>query len=323
MPLSLCIAIGSNFGGHDEWGIPVNLVSIASTREGVAVSCAAGNEGTGRRHYTGTIDPVVGYDTVELNVAPGERGFSMEIWGTSPSIYSVDILSPSGEYVPRIVGGLGATRVISFIFEETIIYVDYVMVEQTSGDQLILLRFDGPSPGIWKFNVYELGDLYMGFNIWLPQGEFISDNTYFIASNPYTTIMSIGNGVFPITVTAYNTEDDSLYVSASRGNTRTGIQKPEIAAPGVNVIGPTLQHGFTRYTGTSVAAAHTAGIAALILEWGIVRGNLPGISTVEVKKLLIRGARRDDNIIYPNRDWGYGILDIYNVFNSLRTRFVI
>lgn len=81
---------------------------------------------------------------------------------------------------------------------------------------------------------------------------------------------------------------------------------------------PTLEHGFTEMTGTSAAAAHTTGVTAMILEWGIVRGNYRGIDTVEVKKFIIRGARRNPGITYPNRDWGYGILDIYNVYDVLR-----
>ena len=123
----------------------------------------------------------------------------------------------------------------------------------------------------------------------------------------------------PITVTAYNDADSSLYLNASRGYSRIGIIKPEIAAPGVNVTGPNLQHGFTNFTGTSAAAAHTAGAVALILEWGIVRNNLVEINTVAVKKLIERGARRAADLNYPNRDWGYGILDVYKVFDSLRT----
>jgi hypothetical protein len=91
-----------------------------------------------------------------------------------------------------------------------------------------------------------------------------------------------------------------------------------VAAPGVNVIGPTLEGGFIPYTGTSVTAAHTTGIAALIFEWGIIKGNLPAMSTIEMKNLIIRGARRNANTVYPNRDWGYGILDIFNVFDALR-----
>jgi hypothetical protein len=43
---------------------------------------------------------------------------------------------------------------------------------------------------------------------------------------------------------------------------------------------------------------------------------------VEVKKFIIRGAKRNPGLIYPNRDWGYGILDVYNIFNILRSEFV-
>ena len=41
---------------------------------------------------------------------------------------------------------------------------------------------------------------------------------------------------------------------------------------------------------------------------------------VTAKRFLIRGAERDENIIYPNREWGYGRLNIYGVFDSLRNR---
>ena len=61
----------------------------------------------------------------------------------------------------------------------------------------------------------------------------------------------------------------------------------------------------------------------MLLEWGVVRGNLPGMSTIEFKKLVMRGARRSTDIHYPNRDWGYGILDVFNVFDSLRTGIVV
>ena len=112
--------------------------------------------------------------------------------------------------------------------------------------------------------------------------------------------------------------DDSLYLNSSRGYTVIGRVKPEVAAPGVNIIGPTLTGGFASYTGTSVSAAHTTGIAAMLLEWAVVNNRLPAMSTVELKNLIIRGARRDIDTIYPNRDWGYGILDIFNVFDALR-----
>jgi subtilisin family serine protease len=149
-------------------------------------------------------------------------------------------------------------------------------------------------------------------------GNFITRETYFIQPNIYTTVLAPGTSLLPITVTTYNPVNNNLYVNSSRGYTRNNVIKPEIAAPGVNYIAPTLNHSFGTFTGTSISAAHTAGVVALILEWGTVRGNDPGMDTGVIKNHLIRGAKRRQNIVYPNRDWGYGILDVLNVFENMR-----
>ena len=154
--------------------------------------------------------------------------------------------------------------------------------------------------------------------MWLPMGDFISDGTYFIKSDNYTTILSPGNTRLPITVTAYNDLDESLYLYAGRGYTRLGRVKPTIAAPGVNVVGPDLKKGFQAFSGTSVAAAHTAGVVAMMLEWGVVNKKIPKMTTVEITKLMIRGARRKPDMEYPNREWGYGILDLYSLYDAIR-----
>ena len=318
-PIAICIALGTAQGAHDGRGTLSSYLSVLADDSGNGVIIAAGNEGNARRHYYGKVNVTTGYDTVELSVGEDELGFSMELWGDSPGVFSIDILTPTGEYVPRIVPRLDENRDISFIFEETTIIVDYQNIESQSGDQLIILRFHNPAPGIWKFNVYGRADLNIGFNIWLPMEGFISENTFFVRSDPYITILSLGNAQLPITVTAYNSEDDSLYLNASRGFTRIGIIKPEIAAPGVNIISPTLDQGFAGVTGTSAAAAHTTGIAAMLLEWAVVKGNQTTLNTLDMKIFMIRGARRDIELTYPNRDWGYGILDAFNIFDVLRT----
>ena len=317
-PMSICIALGSSLDPHNN-GSPLTLgISTRATSLNFAITIAGGNEGNSRRHYYGVIDPVIGYNTVELNIGENESGFSMELWGDSPGLFAIDIKSPAGEYIPKIIPKRNEHFETSFIFEPTQILIDYQPIEARSGDQLILLRFTTPTAGIWTFKVYGKGDLSLSYHIWLPMNHFITENTYFIESNPYTTILSLGNATDAITVTAYNVENDSLYINASKGYTRTGVIKPEIAAPGVNIMSPTLGQGFDEVTGTSPAAAHTAGVAAMILEWGIVRGNLKSINTVDIKLLMVGGARRNIDLPYPNQDWGYGILDVFNIFNSLR-----
>lgn len=316
-PMSICLALGSSLGSHDNRSEINTILSLRAENMNFAITVAAGNEGNAKRHFYGTVNPSVGFDTVELNIGANEGNFSMELWGDSPGLFGIDIKTPSGEYIPRIPPKVNESFHITFIFEKTRILIDYQTVEAQSGDLLILFRFTDPAPGIWTFNVYGKGDLSLSYHIWLPMNGFISNETYFLRSDPYTTILSFGNANEPITATAYNTLDDSLYMDASKGYTRSGNIKPDIAAPGVNIMSPTLDQSFIEVTGTSPASAHTAGVAAMILEWGIVKGNLPYITTSDVKMLMIRGARRDVNIIYPNREWGYGILDVFNIFSSL------
>jgi subtilisin family serine protease len=320
-PMALCIAFGASEGPHDGRGTFNNYQALVSSTPGIASIIAAGNEGNAKRHYFGMVNKTTGFDTVEMNVGENEGDFTMQLWGEHPNFYSVDIISPSGERIRGIKARKDEFQEVSFVFVKTVIYIDYQLSEIQTGSQLIFFRFKNPAPGIWKFIVYENGDVRIGFNIWLPMKGFISDNTYFIRSDPYITVSAYANNAVPITVTAYNPEDETLYQEASRGYSSVGVITPNIAAPGVDIVGPTIEQGFAKYTGTSVAAAHATGVAAMLLEWGVVKGNLSNMNSIEMKVLLERGARRDANLKYPNREWGYGILDIYNVFSSLREEF--
>jgi subtilisin family serine protease len=316
-PISIMIGIGTSQGAHDERGALSRYLSTIAGMSGVAVTIAAGNEGNTRHHYHGMVNEINKFDTVELIVGADNPGFTMEFWGKTAATFSIDITSPSGEYITRIPARLKETRIINFIFETTTIYVDYNIVEAQSGDQLILVRFDAPMEGTWRFRVYSSGNLSLDYHVWLPMSQFLGDDTYFINYDPYYTLTSPGNTFIPIVATAYDHRSRSLYINASRGYLRNDNIAPTVAAPGVNVIGPALNNGYITTSGTSVSAAHTAGIAAMFLEWGIVRGNLDHISTVEIKNLLIRGAKRLPNTIYPNKDWGYGIIDLYHAYLSL------
>ena len=75
---------------------------------------------------------------------------------------------------------------------------------------------------------------------------------------------------------------------------------------------------FTVRTGASAAAAVTAGAIALMLEWLLNYENVPGIDSYQIKSLLILGAVRPKTMEYPNREWGYGQLNLYNTFETIR-----
>lgn len=322
-PLAICIGLGSTQGAHDGRGTLDNTVNFYADFPGFTISVSAGNEGNAGKHFYSTVDPAIGYSAIDLIVGENEYGFSMEIWGTPPNTYSVDLYSPTGEHIPRMTESIRNNQEIRFIFERTTIQIDYQLVETHTGNQLILMRFTNPTPGNWRFRVFSRGDLEGSFHIWLPMNNFISQKTFFSQADPYTTITSPGNSLAPITVTAYNPSNKALYLKASKGYTRTGVIKPELAAPGDSILVPTLKKDFQMASGTGIAAAHTAGITAMLLEWGIVKGNYPGIDSVDIKKYLIRGAIRDKTNQYPNRDWGYGRIDLYNSFDVLRQDFKV
>lgn len=319
-PLAICNALSSSEGAHYGHGTLNSYLSLLASTPGIACIVAAGNEGNSKRHYFGIPDEDTESDTAELNVGENAGDFTMYLWGTRPNFFYVDITSPSGEFIPGFISMTNIFRKITFIFVDTIIYLDYQIAEAQSSDTFILFRVKNPAPGIWKFTIHEKGTMKLGFHIWLPVDGLVSDNIFFTHPDPYITVSNIGTAPVPITVTAYDPADNSLYLEAGKGYSRTGLVTPQFAAPGVNVVGPTLDHTFTGYSGTGIAAAHVTGVAAVLLEWGIVRDNFLGLSSIEMKVLMEIGARRDPDIEYPNREWGYGILDIYNVFDSLRTK---
>jgi subtilisin family serine protease len=216
-PLAVCIGLGTSQGSHDNYGFLNTQVSLTGDFPGIAITVAGGNEGNSRRHFYSALDPAAPPVPVELNVGENEAGFSMELWGDPPTIYTLNILSPTGEHIPAISRRLEETRKISFVFERTIIYVNYILIEQETGKQVILMRFQNPTQGTWRFEVSGISDVKGAFHVWLPSGQFISNNTYFLNPNPYTTITSPGNSIVPITVTAYNSNNNVLYPNSSKG----------------------------------------------------------------------------------------------------------
>ena len=154
--------------------------------------------------------------------------------------------------------------------------------------------------------------------MWLPIQPLVGNEIRFIEPNPDTTVTTPGMTEVAITAGGYDALTGARYLQSGRGFSGTGQVKPEFCAPSVNVSGADLRGNYVEQTGTSVAAAITAGAAVLALEWGLLRGNAPTMNSVEVKNLLIRGCERDVNQTYPNTEWGYGRLNLYLAFQVLR-----
>lgn len=318
-PIVICLGVGTNSGGHDGSGILDQFLRTNADSSQTCIVTCTGNEANAGGHYRGTIAPSQEYEDVEIRVGPQEKGFYVELWVNAPSVYAVGLTSPSGEVIEKIAPRTNNSQIVSFVFEPTKVYIDYRIIELRTGDELVFMRFDAPSEGIWKIRIFPEQNFSNYYDMWLPIREFLSADTQFVRPNPDVTITDPGNTENLITVAAFNHTNNSIYISSGRGYTRKGRVKPSIAAPGVNITVGLPDNGFSTRSGTSIAAAHAAGGAALLMEWGIVKGNLSSLDTSDIESLMIRGAKRAPNQVYPNNERGYGTLDVFSAFESLRS----
>lgn len=323
MPLVICLSLGSNQGGHDGSSPLAQVLNRLQIFLGVSAVCAAGNETGRQHHYVGQVSRNTVYDEAELRVAENEPGFDVELWASPPEVYTIGLVSPTGESIDRIPLRDGHVETVRFPIDQTTVTVAYETISGGQRSYLALLHFTAPSPGIWRIRVYPTVAITGTFHMWLPVHGFVKDDTVFLRSDPFTTITSPGNSPFAITAGAYNHLNGSLYIHSSRGYTRDGMVKPDLAAPGVSVYGPGRSpadgvYPMIRMTGTSASAALAAGAVADLYSWGYVRGNDPYITNNVVKAYLTRGAKRNPSYAYPSREWGYGTLDLYQSLLSLR-----
>ncbi|NLL77838.1 MAG: S8 family peptidase [Clostridiales bacterium] len=311
-PVVICIGLGTNWGDHAGNSILARYLNrIAQKRSRVVIVCG-GNEGNAEHHYGSSVTmssrSVV--EVVEVRVAEEEVGFVMELWGSPPNLFSVSIRSPGGEVIPAIDFRSRTTRNFSFIYERTKVTVDHVLVEQGTGEEIVVFRFEVPTPGVWTFNITIEGDSdYSDINLWLPITQFLKGNTHFLRSTPYTTLTEPSMAQYVITPSTYDDSNDSFYIESGRGFVRGREAKPDFAAPGVNV-----STVLGEQTGSSISAAITAGGSAQFMQWAVVEGNDPLVQTTQIKTYFIRGARRNSDTLYPNRSWGYGQLDLERTF---------
>lgn len=318
-PAVICLGVGSSFGDHTGNSALSQYISTVGTQINQVVVVAGGNEGNSAHHFSGHIDGT-GSVNVEIRVGEGTRGFLLEAWGSVPDFFSISVRSPGGEVIPPVSGRLGQSLEYTFVYEKTRIRLDYQPVEPETGKEVAVLRFDNPTQGIWTVIVIREGGNGSGnFNMWLPIRQFIDGTAEFLQPNPETTLTSPSFAQPPMAVTAYNSRNNSFYYNSGQGFGANGEIKPDLAAPGVDisVATGTIQGRAVvgTGTGTSLAAALTAGAAAQFMQWAVVEYNSPYAGGISTRNYFLRGAARDAAYTYPSRQWGMGRLDMEGVFN--------
>lgn len=305
-PVVIFLGMGTNMGSHDGGTSLSAFMERYNRVTGVTMMVCAGNEGNTRHHHR----IATKNDMIDISVQEKIPSFMCQIWWRTPGGLTIDLTSPGGQMYKEIKVVKGESRVFRFSAERSTVEVLFGESQEFSREQVVVLRFVDAAPGIWKITVNSDFDA-PNFHAWLPIQNFLPQDVIFLDSNPDSTINSAGTATYVTAVSAYDPVSKSLYASSGRGFTPTGIIKPEIVAPGVNISGPVKGNRYGTMTGTSVATAIGAGVAALFMQ-NYEEESLNGIG---VREVFIRGAM-PRGVPYPNTEWGFGILQAERSVNG-------
>lgn len=318
-PLVVNISLSTNDGAHNGSSILEQYIQTFTILKKAVIVVASGNEGAAGHHVGGEIKEI---NNITFNVAGGEASIIMELYKPVLSDISIEVVSPTGRSSNEIV--------ITESYNEKLLGTDKVIIYSSgpkpfdiSGQITIsIISNTAITEGQWKL-ILRNTNLKPGyFDIWLPIAEGLNTKTKFLSPDPFNTLGIPATVQGVISVGSYNSLNNSLSSFSGRGVERVGWnRKPDVMSPGENILSTSEGSGFDTKSGTSMAAPGVAGICALLLEWGIIKGNDPYLYGERIKYYLVKGAKRDKtDLIYPNASWGYGTVCAERTMEELINR---
>lgn len=314
-PLAVNISFGNNYGDHTGSSLLENFINDIADSWKCSICIGSGNEGLGAVHTGGTLTEDT-EETVELAVSSYETGLSIQIWKDYWDDIAVEIIAPSGRNLGRIQENSRVSRIryedmelLTYFGEPSPfrirqeIYID--MIPQTVYIQ----------SGLWKLRLIPRSIRNGRYDMWLPAQGALNFGTGFTSPDSASTFTIPSAAAKAVTVGAYDAGTGSAAPFSGRGYiVEIGgslMVKPELAAPGVNVLVPSVS-GMARVSGTSYATPFVTGSAALLMEWGIVRGNDAFLYGEKLKAYLIKGAEPLAGAAVPDTQTGWGRLCLKN-----------
>ncbi len=314
-PLAVNISFGNNYGDHTGSSLLENFINDIADSWKCSICIGSGNEGLGAVHTGGTLTEDT-EETVELAVSSYETGLSIQIWKDYWDDIAVEIIAPSGRNLGRIQENSRVSRIryedmelLTYFGEPSPfrirqeIYID--MIPQTVYIQ----------SGLWKLRLIPRSIRNGRYDMWLPAQGALNFGTGFTSPDSASTFTIPSAAAKAVTVGAYDAGTGSAAPFSGQGYiVEIGgslMVKPELAAPGVNVLVPSVS-GMARVSGTSYATPFVTGSAALLMEWGIVRGNDAFLYGEKLKAYLIKGAEPLTGAAVPDTQTGWGRLCLKN-----------
>lgn len=308
-PVAINLSFGTNNGAHDGKSLFENYISDLNGVWKNVIAIASGNEGDARHHAWLQLGKTE--ETVSFAVGESERSMTLQIWKQYVDEFAIQLESPSGGQV-SVVREEGSG--IAYHVGSDKVYVYYGTPNPyTIAQEIYMEWLPGKAGGFVESGIWKLRflpeDIRDGeVNLWLPTIEAVGLSTGFLSPEPDTTLTIPSTAENVVTVGAYSSETGSIASFSGRGNTTDRRNMPTIVAPGVGIITALPGGGYGSRTGTSIAAPFVTGSAALMMEWGIVRGNDPYLYGEKVKAYLMKGARPLRGEPVPSKRQGWGAL---------------
>lgn len=309
-PIALNLSFGNNYGSHSGNSLIETYLDDMANYWKTSIVIGSGNEGSAAVHTAGKLT-LNEEQEVEIAVSAYEASLNLQIWKNYVDEIGVSVIHPGGTAIGplrRIQGTqrfqLGETNLLVYygepspynLYQE--IYLDFIPVGSYIDD------------GIWKIRLTPIRITDGAFDMWLPAGNVLNSGTGFLNPVEETTLTIPSTATKVITVGAYDARFDQAAAFSGRGYTRATNQvKPDLVAPGVEIMSCAPGGGYQVRTGTSMATPFVTGSAALLMQWGIVNGNDAYLYGEKMKAYLIRGARKLPGFtVYPNPVLGWGAL---------------
>ncbi len=321
MPIVINLSFGNNYGDHRGTGILEDYLNNASTIGRTCIVVGTGNEGASGLHAGGHLS---GKTSILLSVGSRQSALSIQLWKSFADEMVFSLKAPNGDVTDEIECTGGIYQYSLAGTEARILVGRPTPYQLRQGIYFELLPSESRyvADGVWEFILNPLSISSDRYDLWLPVSESLSGDTHFLTPDPEITLTVPSTAERLISVGSYDSNTGIISTFSGRGYTAAGAIKPDILAPGENILAPlasTSTNLYAEFTGTSFATPIVSGAAALLMQWGVIWGHDSNLYGQKIKAYLQAGARPLSSYnFYPNPHSGYGKICLYDSFRLLK-----
>ena len=319
LPLSINLSFGNTYGSHSGTSLLETYLDSVSDLGRICIVTGSGNEGNNGGHAGGRILSNTS-KSLEFVVGDYERNLSIQIWKNYWDEIRIQLLPPFSQAPIQIPDAPGSWR---FAVGDTELLIYYGEPSPYSLYQELYIDFISSRTyivsGVWTFLLTAQNITDGIYDLWMPAAAIRGNATQFLAPTPETTLTIPSTAAKTISVGAYDSNTNTYAPFSGRGFTwNTNQVKPDIVAPGVDIISCAVGGGYETRSGTSMATPFVSGSCALLMQWGILQGNDSFLYGEKMKAYLIKGARKLPFVEkYPDPRVGWGALCVSASIPSL------